>query len=109
MVVFSEEGAAGATELPVVGPVGKRVDQGNPALDLHDMARQPVTVGLHPGIGLGTSIVSWHSASVEDGDTHQASSKFNAGSAAVSVSLRTLAPNASQGSIPAALPFSTAS
>lgn len=78
-VIFSEEVAAEGTDLTVIGPDGNRVDQGDSTLDLNDMTRQRVPVGLQPDLGPGTYTLMWRSLSAEDGDTNEGSFTFSVG------------------------------
>lgn len=106
-VTFSEEVAADGTELTVLGPNGDRADQGDSALDLNDMDRKRVSVGLQPNLGQGTYTVMWTSVSAEDGDTDEGSFSFNLGAPSTPGASPEASPEASPGASPAASPEAT--
>lgn len=103
-VVFSEEVAAEGTELTVTGPDGNRVDRGDSMLDLYDMERRTVTVGLQPDLGPGTYTVTWRSTSASDDDRDEGSFTFSVGTASTPVASPGASPVASPSASPAASP-----
>ena len=107
IVTFSEEVAAEGTELTVIGPDGNRVDADDSALDLNDMDRKRVIVGLQPDLGPGTYEVAWTSLSAEDGDADAGSFTFNIGAPSTPGASPVASPGASPEASPHASPAAT--
>lgn len=107
IVTFSEEIVAEGTELTVIGPDSNRVDQADSALDLNDMDRKRVTVGLQSDLAAGTYTVNWTSVSAEDGDADEGSFTFNIGASSTPGASPEASPGASPVASPAASPESS--
>lgn len=100
-VIFSEEVVAGGTDLTVTGPDGSPANLGDSTLDLDDLARVTVSVGLRPDLAPGTYTVNWRSLSAEDDDREEGSFTFNVGHGST--------PAASPGASPSASPDASSS
>lgn len=107
-VIFSEEVAAEGTELMVTAPDGSSADLGDSTLDLDDLDRTTVTVGLQPDLEPGTYTVNWQSLSAEDDDRDEGNFTFNVGQASTLVASPGASPSASPVASPAASPQTSA-
>ncbi|MGI8643246.1 MAG: copper resistance CopC family protein [Thermomicrobiales bacterium] len=98
---FSEEVAVEGTELTVVAPDGSSADLGDTTIDLDDMERRTVTVGLQPDLEPGTYIVTWQTRSAADDDREEGSFIFNVGHASTPAASPSASPEASPVASPA--------
>lgn len=103
-VIFSEEVAAEGTELTVVAPDGSPADLGDTTIELDDMERKTVSVGLNPDLQPGTYTVTWRTRSTEDDDREEGTFTFTIAPASTPVASPGASPSASPEASPVASP-----